>query len=216
MFRRELLILCSLAAGVLLTVAAAGFWVEHTIREDADKIALDTLPSLVDAGNAMALTQDNWLRVHLLANAQSAAEQATLIAQIQTNSNEGIWRDYAQSVYSPEERQEYQELLAERSSYLKLRDEFFVLIQASQPAKAKIFLKQKLTPAYENYRDISMKLFENNAKAGRDRAGKVLWISRTAPLVLGVCAVIVFAFGLIVGLRGALAGLNLASRNKKS
>jgi hypothetical protein len=216
MFRKEFLILCSLAAGIFLIVVAAGFSVGHTIREDADKIALDTLPSLVDAGTAMALTQDNWLRVHLFSNAQSAAEQAALITQIRTNSNEGLWRDYGQSIYDPEEQREYRELLAVRSGFLQLREDYFALIQTGHPAEAKIFLDQKLTPAYEQYREISKNLFEYNARAGRDRAGKVVWISRAAPLVMGACGVVVFTFGLVVGLRGALVGLKLVSRRPKT
>jgi len=192
MFRKEFLILCSFATGMFLTVVAAGFWVGHTIGEDADKIALDTLPSLVDAGTGMALTQDNWLRVYLLASTQSAAEQAALITQIRTNSNEGIWRDYDQNVYDPEEQQGYRELLAVRSNFMQLREEFFALIQTGPATGAKIFLEQKLTPAYEGYRENSMKLFEYNAQAGRSHAARVVWISRAAPLVLGACSVIVF------------------------
>ena len=216
MFRKEFLILCSLTAGVFLIVAVAGFWVGHTIREDADKIALDTLPGLVDAGDAMALTQDNWLRVHLLLNAQTTAEQAALVTRIQTNSNEGLWGNYGQGVYDSEERREYSELLSVRSGFLQLREEFFRLIQTGHSAEAKNFLEQKLTPAYENYRKLSKQLFEYNARSGRNRAARVVWISRAAPLVLGACAVTVFAFGLIVGLRGALVGLKLASRNPKT
>lgn len=215
MFQKEFLILCSLAAGVFLLVAAAGFWVGHTIREDADKIALDTLPGLVDAGDAMALAQDNWHRVHLLSNAQSAAEQAVLMEQIRINSNEGIWRDYTQSVYTPEERKEYRELLSVRSHFLQLREEFFTLVETGRLAEAKIFLTQKLTPANEAYREASRTLFEYNARVGRERAAKVIWISRAVPLILAACGGIIFVIGLAVGLKGALGGLHLVSRGSK-
>jgi hypothetical protein len=215
MFRKEFLILCSLAAGVLLIAAAAGFWVGHTLTGDADKIALDTLPGLVDAGTAMALTQDNWHRVHLLLIAQSAVEQTALITQIRTNSNEGIWRDYSQGIYDPGERQKFRELLAVRSGFLQLREEYFALVQTGHPAEAKIFLEQNLAPEYQSYHEITKELFEYNAQAGRNRAADIIRISRTTPPVLAACCLVVFAFGWIVGLRGAFAGLKLASRNPK-
>ena len=215
MFRKEFFILCSLAAVVFLIVAAAGFGVGHTITGNADKIALDTLPGLVDAGTAMALTQDNWHRVHLLSNAQTAVEQTALITQIRTNSNEGIWRDYSQSIYDPEERQKFRELLAVRSGFLQQREEYFTLIQAGHPEEAKIFLKQKLAPEYQSYHEIIKELFEYNAQVGRNRAADIIRISRTAPLVLAVCSLVIFAFGWIVGLRGTFVGPKLASRNPK-
>jgi hypothetical protein len=216
MFRRELLILGGLMAMVFLMVAAAGVWVGRTIRDDADKIALDTLPGLVDAGAAMALTQDNWLRVQLIANSQSAAEQKTLIEHIEANSNEGFWRDYAQSVYGPKEQHEFRELMAARGNFVQLRQDFFRFIKTSRGAEVNAFLQQKLTPAYEKYRTCSKRLFEYNAQLGRERATKVVWIARMVPLVLAICGVTVFAFGLAVGLHGAFAGWNLASRRHQT
>jgi hypothetical protein len=216
MFRKELLILSGLMGMVFLIVASAGVWVGHTIRVDADKIALDTLPDLVDAGAAMALTQDNWLRVQLIANSQSAAEQQALIAQIETNSNEGFWRDYAQSVYGLKEQQEFRELMTARGNFIRLREEFFEFIQANRDVAAKALLEQKLTPAYEKYRGSSKRLFEYNAQIGRERAAKVVWIARMVPLILAICGVTVFAFGLTVGLHGAFVGWNLASRRHRT
>ena len=215
MFRREFFILCTLATAIFLMVAVAGFWIGHTISTDAGKIAADTFPSLVDAGSAMTLAQDNWLRVQLLANTASATDQSMLIEQIGANSNEGLWRDYGQSIYDAEERQEYQQLLFDRTNYLRLRDEYFALIRGNQNSVARDFLQDKLTPAYERYREISNRLFQYNANSGRIRAARLIWISRLAPLVLGVCAIIIFVLGLIAGMRGVLTGLNLASRFPK-
>jgi hypothetical protein len=58
-------------------------------------------------------------------------------------------------------------------------------------------------------------LFEYNARVGRERAAKVIRVSRIAPFVVGLLAVIVFAFGMLIGLRGTLSGLYLASRFPK-
>ena len=217
MFRRESQILYGLAASVFLAAAAGGCWVGHTLRKDANLIALDTLPGLVDAGSAMALTQENWLRVHLLLDQQaSAAEQAAVVQQIRTNSNEGLWRDYRQTVYGSEEREEYDELLKTRINFLGLREEFFSLVQANRFAEATTFLQQKLAPAYQSYHTASQRLFERNASIGRARAAQVIHIARIAPLVLGASGLVIFGLGLLTGLRGALGGLHLASRMQKN
>jgi hypothetical protein len=212
MFRREFLILCGLAAGLFLLVAAAGFWIGHTLSVDSNAIAIDTLPSLVDAGRAISVAQENWLRVQLVEVATSTAEQSALISQIRTNSNEGTWQDYAHSVYETEERLDYQDLLSARSAFLQLREEYFALALAGNGPAARQFLRQKLNPAYQRYLASSRLLFQFNARAGVKRAARMVWISRLGPPVLAASAVIIFGFGLLAGLRGALTGLNLASR----
>lgn len=144
MFRKETFVICGLVAAVFIVVAIAGFWVGHTIREDADRIALDTLPGLVDAGAAMAQTQENWLQVHLLPGVESGAKREALIQQIRSNSNEGLWRDYGLTASDFEERREYGELLAARTNFVRLREEFFALVKANHPADADALLSGKL------------------------------------------------------------------------
>lgn len=215
MFRREFLILCSLAVGLFLLVAAAGFGIGHTLSVDSNKIATDTLPSLVDAGRAISVAQENWLRVQLVGNAASPAEQTALISQIRTNSNEGVWQDYGHSVYETEERLEYQDLLSARAAFLQLREEYFALALAGNGSAARPFLQEKLNPAFQRYLASSRLLFQFNARAGVKRAARMVWISRLGPPILAASAVIIFGFGLLAGLRGALTGLNLASRFPK-
>jgi len=216
MFRKEFLIMCSLAAGIFLLVAAACYWVAHTIQRDASDIALDTLPSLVDAGAAISLAQDNWLRVQLLLTTQSAAEQSGYIAQIQTNSTDLLWRDYGQNIYTAEDQRNYDNFLVVRTNFMKLRNEFYTLVQQGRLPEAKGFLQTKLSPAYDQYRASSKTMFDYNATVGRQRAASVIRFARAAPYVLGFVGVLVFGLGVLFGLRGALAGLDLASRSRKS
>jgi hypothetical protein len=215
MFRKELLILTGLAGTIMLAVAVASFWVGHTLRDDADKIALDVLPGLVDAGAAMAQSQENWLNARLLLNSPTPEAQATLIHQIQTNSNEGFWRDYAACVYDPAEAVEYAELLIARTNFTQLRDQYFILIESNNLVAAKGLMEEKLVPAYANYRVASRRLFKFNADIGHRRAATVVRISRWAPLVLAGCGVLVFGLGLVTGVRGALGGLALVSKVRR-
>jgi hypothetical protein len=215
MFRKELLIVCSVGATVFLLVAVASSLVGRAIQREASMIAVDTLPSLVDAGAAMTLTEENWLRVQLLVHAASEAARAANVQEIRTNSNEGLWREYGESVFAEEDRKNYNELLVLRTNFLTLREEFLALTQAGRLPEAQSFLELKLTPAYQRYKANSRKLFEYNARHGRERAAKVIRFSRVAPLALAGFCVLIFAFGVVVGLRGAFTGLELASRFRK-
>jgi len=209
------MVLCVLALGVFGLVVGGSFWVGHVIRNDASMIAADTLPGLVDAGAAMAVTQENWLRAHLLLNERSAAERAALMQQIRANSNEALWQEYGQAIYAAEDAKAYAELMKAQKDYLKLREEFFALVEAGRIPEANVSITRGLSSAYQHYLACSQKLFEYNARTGRQRAAKVIGVSRIAPFVIGLSGLVVFAFGTLVGLRGALSGLHLASRIPK-
>lgn len=215
MFRRELLIVGSLAALVFVLVAVVGSFVGRAIQRDASMIAVDTLPGLVDAGAATSLTAENWLRAHQILQAASEAERTVLMRQIRATSNERLWREYGESIFDEEDRKNYTELLTVRTNFMRLREEFLALTQAGHAAEAQSFLELKLTPAYHAYQGVSKKLFEYNARLGRERAARVIRLSRIAPLALAGFCVLVFAFGVVIGLRGAFTGLELVSRLRK-
>jgi len=212
MFRKEFLIISALAVMIFSLAALAGLWVAETIKKDASSIALDSLPGVVDAGAATATIQENWLRTHALVNSSSSAERAALAQQIRTQSTEKLWRDYADSIYEPQDRLNFHELVRVRTNFLALREQFLRLAESQQLPEARSFLDQKLTPAYESYRAMSEKLFQYNAQVGRERASRVIRVSRLAPWVLAFAGVVLFGSGVLVGLRGAFTGLDLASR----
>jgi hypothetical protein len=190
--------------------------VGHTIRNDASQIAADTLPGLVDAGAAMAMTQENWLRVHQVLTAPSSAERDELVRQVRANSTDGLWRDYGVSIFEAEDSRNYREMLTVRSNYFELREAFFDQVKAGRMPEAKAFLGEKLTPAYERYRAISKDLFEYNARQGRERAAKVIHVARRAPFIIAFAGLVIFGFGVLIGLRGAFSGLDLVFQRGKN
>ena len=215
MFRKEFIVLGMLALAVLSLVVGGNFWVVHVIRNDASMIAVDTLPGLVDASAAMAIAQANWVRSLSLLGGRSAAERAAIMQQVRTNSTESLWQEYGERIRTSEDARAYAALMEALKDYLKLREEFFSTVEAARTAEANALMAQKLSPAYDRYLTCSQKLFEYNARVGRERAAKVIRVSRIAPFVVGLLAVIVFAFGMLIGLRGTLSGLYLASRFPK-
>jgi hypothetical protein len=209
MFRKELLILSALALLLFGMVATASFWVAGAVQREATWIAADTLPSLVDAGLAIDRSQENWLRLQQLMQSADRQEIARLIRQ---NSDDDLWRDYGQSIFDAEDGRNYAQLMRTRSDFLKLREDFLTMALAGRDPEAREFLSAKLAPAYAGYHEISRKVFEFNANVGRDRAARVVKVSKIAPFAICGFCVLVFAFGLLTGLRGAFSGLEIAGR----
>ena len=207
--------MCSLATAVFILVALASSLASRAVQREASNIALDTLPGLVNAGGAISIMQENWLRLNLALSSASPSERAALMQEIRASSNQGLWQDYGQSVYDPQDEKNYSQLLAARSSFVRLREQSLSLTDTQSASEAKTFFEHKLAPAYADYQARSKKLFEYNAKIGRERAARVIRISRFAPYLLGASSVLVFGFGVVVGLRGALTGLDLTDRLRK-
>ncbi len=88
MYRKELSLLSALCLLIFLLVAGTGTLVVQVVQRDASMLAIDTLPGLVNAGDAIALIDENWLRIHLLTQESNAPRQASLIQQIRSNSDE--------------------------------------------------------------------------------------------------------------------------------
>ncbi len=216
MFRRELLIVCSLAAVVFLLVTGAASYVARAVQQNATSIAEDTLPRLVDAGAAISRLEENWLRIHQLNHGLSPEARATLIQQILAHSTQELWREYQDSILPTEDRTNYDRMIAERAEFLKRREKYLGIVQTDERAGASTYLESQLTPAFERYREASEKLFAYDSRVGRERAAAVVRYSRAAPVVLGAFTALVFALGVSLGLHGAFTGIDLASRTRIS
>jgi hypothetical protein len=213
MFRKELFLLCSAAALVFILVALAGSFVSHTIQQEASRIAVDNLPGLVDAGEALLRTEENWLRVHLLGIADQSADRTALIQQIHNTSTEPLWRDYQRFVFEPEDQENYNRMLADRKEFIKVREVYLKNVLAEKPAvETEALFKSSVEPAYQRYKASSEKLFAYNSSSGRERAAKVLRLARAAPWVLGGFGMVIFALGVLFGMRTAFGGLDLTYR----
>lgn len=206
MFRRELLIIMSVGAAIFLAVAGAGWFVVRELHETSRALVVDTLPGLTAVGLAGERMNDNWRAMRDLLAPHTAAERAQMIVLVKTNSTEALWRDYAVTIFEPEDRQNYQTLMLARSNYLQGCEQFFGLVTAGNMDEAPAFFNGELVRRFQGCNDAAKRLFDYNVRQGMDRGETILNTTRYAPWAIGGLCVLVFGFGLALGLRLALSG----------
>lgn len=209
MFRREFYLINGLA--VLIFAAAVWLvWQQlQPLRENARMLAVDTLPGLVDTGLAIQLLNDNQNAVQRLLISRSAAEQAACIAQVRTNSTEPFWQDYAASIFSLEDKANYDQAMSVRQSYLQAREQLFALMSAGKFQAAAALNDQKVLPLFSEYRNHARQLFAYNVRQGTERQQQILAGITLIPLIIGLLVLLSFGFGWLFGLRCGLGGLRI-------
>lgn len=215
MFRRELLAIGCVATAIFLTVASASWIVGRAVQREVNLIAQDTLPALANSSAAMAKMQENWLTVNRVEDVHTEAERKALIELVRTNSNAEIWQRYREIVENSDQESEFLVMSAARSNYLTMRESFIAMCNAGKIKEAVAFRESSLTPAYAAYDKATKRLFDHDATEGSQRALRVLRASRYTPIVLGLFCVTVFALGVLLGLRGAFVGMDVAEFFRK-
>jgi Four helix bundle sensory module for signal transduction len=208
MFRKELVILCCLATAVFLLVALLSSWAVRAVQREGTMLAMDTFPSLVNAGEAINRTNENWFDSYLLLNLDSPAARSNLIRKISNNSTLLSWQRYSASIFDQTDRQLFSQMERDRDDYLAKRVQYFDLIEAGKMAEAKSFFELNLKPAFEKYRDSARNVFTFNAKVGQSRADRVIRFSWWTPYALaGFCVMLVLA-GVLLGFKASLGAFS--------
>jgi len=205
MFQRELLIISAFAAAVFLTVAGTGWVVVWKLHVTSQWLVVDTLPGLVDAGQAGERIHDNRHTMREMLFPHTASERSQMIELVQTNTCETLWHDYATSIFEPEDRQNYQAMVLVRANYLKSCNQFFKLVQTGKIDEASALFYGELGREFQQYNDATKGLFDYNVKQGIDRSQAILKTTRYAPWIIAGLCVLIFTFGLALGLRSGLS-----------
>lgn len=206
MFQRELITISFLAAAIFLTVLGAGWFGVRALHETSRQLVVDTLPGLVDAGQAEERMHDNRHLMREMLAAHTAAERARMIESVQTNSTDSLWSDYANSIFETEDAQNFQNAMLARSNYLQGCAQFFTLVTAEKTDQATALFNGELSRRFQAYNAATEKIFDYNVRQGLARGQSILGTARYAPCAIGLLCVLLFVFGLILGLRSALGG----------
>jgi len=212
MYRKELLILSAVAIGIFALVAAISLMMEQALQYSAKMLAEDTLPGLVNAGDAMSRLNDNWQNIRLLTELPAPAARSNLIVRIQANTTEDFWRSYQESIFNPHDEFLFAQTQQARMTCLGLVQQYFDLVNAQKIEEARQFLDVKIVPAFQQYKTNAATLFQFNAGIGQERAQRIIELSHWLPWVTGIFSVVIFSFGVVVGLKGAFGSLVFASR----
>lgn len=206
MLQRELLIVLSLVMAVFLAVAGAGGLAVQKLNETSKKLVVDTLPGLVEAGLAAEQIHENRRLMREMLSPHTAAERLEMIGLVETNGADSHWHTYADYIFEPEDRQNYAAMLLIRSNYQQTYPPFFALVKVGKLAEATAYFNGEQRRLFQSYVASAKTLFEYNVRQGRARGQIILEATRYAPLAVGVLCVLIFIFGLALGLRLALRG----------
>src|SRR5689334_19833488 len=130
MFRKELIIMGTLALAVFLLVAVIASWAVKQVQRDGRLLAEDTIPGLVYAGEALNRMSDNWMTVQLILNAEQPSARAALMKKIDANSTVAAWQYYEAAISDPRDRKLFDEMKNRRAEFFAKRMEFFELTSA--------------------------------------------------------------------------------------
>jgi hypothetical protein len=212
MFRKEFLAIGLLATGIFLLVAGLSFWLTRALAQEAGMLVADTLPGLVNTGEALSVMDNNWEKTLGLTALPTAEMRSNVIHQIQSRSTEEYWHRYQESIFDAHDQQLFSALQIARAHSRELTTNFWDLVNAQQLAAADQLLKDRLVPAFNAYREAGLKLFELNKEIGNQRSGRILTVARWLPVLAGVTGVLIFGVGFLFGLRGAFTGMELLFR----
>jgi hypothetical protein len=208
MFHKELVILGCLAAVVFLLVASFASWAVRAVQRDGKMLAKDTLPGLVNAGEAINRMNENWFNASLMLTLESTEARSNLMQKISANSTQLPWQRYSVTIYNQEDQQLFKQMEMDRDAFLAERVQYFHLIDASKMQEAKEFFQSHLKPAFEKYRGAAGSIFAFNAKVGQQRADRLIRFSWWTPYALaGFCVMVLFA-GVFVGFKASLGAFS--------
>jgi hypothetical protein len=208
MFQKEIVVLCSLAVLLFALIAGSTSLVVRAVERDARMVARDTLPGLVNAGEAIHRIHENWFYTSQLLSLSDSQARVSLVAKVHTNSTRELWERYSRAIFEPEDQQSFQAMQEYRSTFVELRNRFFDLITAGKVDEARQLYDTQLATAFEKYRAAAAGLFNSSAKLGRRRADNILNISVWTPHLLGGFCVLIFLLGVFVGFKATLGGFS--------
>ena len=214
MFRRELFIAGALTAAIFMAVAGAGWLTVRELHETSRMLVVDTSPGLVDVGLAEQRMHDNRHTMHEMLFPHTAAERAQMIQQVKTNSTEPLWQDYNTSIFEPADQQNFQTMMLVRSNYIQGSQRFLDLVTAGKMDEASALFDSELSRNFQGYNDAAKKLFDYNVRQGMDRGKIILDTANYAPWIIAGLSVLLFGFGLVLGVRFAWSSLKPVRRRR--
>lgn len=212
MYRREFIIFSAVTLFLFALVAATSLLMEQALQHDAQMLSVDSLPGVVNAGDAMSRVNDNWQNLNLLPDLPASTSRSNLIAQIMANSTTNFWLAYQRSIFEPRDKVLFAQMQGSRSRYVALIQQYFDLVNEQKLDEARQLLETQIKPAFQKYKGDAAGLFQLNADIGQQRARHIVELSRWLPWLAGFFCLVIFSFGLVVGLKGAFGSLAFASR----
>lgn len=208
MFQKEVLVFGSIASAVFVAVALFASRAVRTVHRDSKMLAEDTLPGLVNAGDAINRMNENWFNAHLLLSMNSREARSNLVQKINANSTEPLWQRYNQAIFDKRDAELFSQVENRRAQFLAGRNEYFKLIETAKISEATTFFETNLEPLFSEYRSSAVNIFRLDAGIGQQRADRIIRFSWWTPYALGAFCVMVLLAGIFVGFKASLGAFS--------
>ena len=192
----------AVSAVMLLFIGMVGFFSVDRLKNKAQLIVEDTLPGLSDAGAANASMAEAFNRTLLALMAETPAEREIYRREVNefSRQTDEYLDAYLRSIFSGDDRANYDKLLKRRDKYHDLRQQTFDLLERHKKPEALALCKNSLLPAYREYKAAGEKLLEYNALQGESRGQSIMKICAATQYVVAAIGIALFVVGFIVGL----------------
>lgn len=193
--------------GLLITLLALffvgmlGFASLTHLRNKAQEIVDDTLPGLAYAGAANNSMAEGFDRTLMMLIADTAEERSALIRDIErfNRRTTTLLRAYSQSIFSPEDRLNFDEVATRRERYQEIRRKVIAL--ANERRRDAISLcNGQLVPAYTSYKQAAEKLLAYNMKQSEERGKTIMTVCSATQVLVAIIGIGIFILGFLIGL----------------
>ncbi len=186
---------------VLFLIGALGFLTLRELKKSAFQIVNDTLPGLSAAGSANSTLDQGFNRTLLFILSEDPEERRRYRDEIRDFAQEttNYLQSYQQSIYEPDDRQNFGRWIDRRRTYNAIREKLFVLIEANQREEALHLYRKTLLPAFAEYKSAGEAILKYNIEQGETRGRKIIRLSILTQVVVAMLAVVLFVAGFVIG-----------------
>ena len=135
-----------------------------SLNQVSKDITEDSVPGIVHAARMRAIVADNQIRAHKLFLVKTAAERQSWKAEIEAADPQIVveMKSYGDSIFSPEDRKNFEDLTAKRDVFLRLEAKCFTTLETNRD-DAVAFMASDVRPAYQAYAKAVDVLVEYNS-----------------------------------------------------
>jgi Four helix bundle sensory module for signal transduction len=192
----------ALCTGLLLLVAAIGFFSLNRVKTKTYDIVTDTLPGLADAGMADSDSAEDVNFILLALMASTPEQKAQCCAQadaFETDAAKHL-KLYEDSIFQKEDRSNFNRTMERRKEFLELRGQVVGLMNRGADKEALAQYKKALLPCYDQYMADGKVMLDYNVRQGQTRGQGILRFSSLTQYAVGAFTIALFILGFAVGI----------------
>jgi hypothetical protein len=162
----------------------------------------DTLPGLSYAGEANMNMAQGFNNTLMLINTESRAEQERIRLDIEKlNARTTTYLlQYLHSIFEDADRRNFDHLLVSRAKYLEIRKQAIALAETGHQLEAMAMTRDKLFPAYIQYKEAGDQLFEYNMRQGQTRGQGIMQVCTATQFAVAAIGILIFVIGFLLGM----------------